>query len=40
MQIEEWDQASRAFMRVVHLQQDNGEAWNNLAAIQIRQKKK
>ncbi|RUS28522.1 hypothetical protein BC938DRAFT_481788 [Jimgerdemannia flammicorona] len=40
MQIEEWETASRAFLRVVNLDNDNAEAWNNLASIMIKQGKK
>ncbi|KAG0239422.1 hypothetical protein BGW41_007686 [Actinomortierella wolfii] len=37
MQVERWDVAIRAFTRVVTLEPANGEAWNNLAAVHMRQ---
>ena len=40
MQVENWDEAQQAFMRCVMLESGNGEAWNNLAAIYIKQQRK
>ncbi|ORY01097.1 TPR-like protein [Basidiobolus meristosporus CBS 931.73] len=40
MQIEEWDVAIQAFTRCVSLDNENGEAWNNLASVYLRQQKK
>ncbi|RUS15783.1 hypothetical protein BC937DRAFT_92002 [Endogone sp. FLAS-F59071] len=40
MQLEDWDTASAAFVRVVGIDSDNAEAWNNLASVLIRQGKK
>lgn len=36
MQLEQWEVALNAFLRCVGLENENGEAWNNLAAIYIR----
>ncbi|KAG0250795.1 hypothetical protein BG011_008075 [Mortierella polycephala] len=36
MQLEEFDVAIEAFTRVVSIDPDNGEAWNNMAAIYMR----
>jgi len=36
MQDEDWTEAIRAFTKVVALDSENGNAWNNLAAIQIK----
>ncbi|KAI3634693.1 hypothetical protein MIR68_007074 [Amoeboaphelidium protococcarum] len=33
LKIEDWDQAERGFRQCVQLNSENGEAWNNLAAI-------
>jgi cytochrome c-type biogenesis protein CcmH/NrfG len=38
--IQEYEIAAEAFTRVVALDDDNSEAWNNLASIYIRQQKK
>ncbi|KAK3845866.1 MAG: hypothetical protein J3R72DRAFT_380518 [Linnemannia gamsii] len=38
MQIEDYDVAIEAFTRVVSIDQSNGEAWNNIAAIHMRRK--
>ncbi|KAJ2415509.1 hypothetical protein GGI10_001657 [Coemansia sp. RSA 2530] len=35
LQIKNWDLAATAFQRVVSLEHDNGEAWNNLATVYI-----
>jgi tetratricopeptide (TPR) repeat protein len=40
MQVEDWEEARSAFMRCVNLENGNGEAWNNLAAINIRLERK
>ncbi|KAK9728459.1 hypothetical protein K7432_001062 [Basidiobolus ranarum] len=40
MQIEEWDVSIQAFTRCVSLDNENGEAWNNLASVYLRQHKK
>jgi tetratricopeptide (TPR) repeat protein len=40
MQVEDWDEARRAFTRCVMLEQANAEAWNNLSAIHIREGRK
>ena len=39
MHIDEYDKAIRAFNRVTILDPENGEAWNNLASVYIKQKK-
>ena len=36
MHLENWEKARMAFSKCVQLEQANGEAWNNLAAINIR----
>ncbi|KAF9205966.1 hypothetical protein BGZ49_003210 [Haplosporangium sp. Z 27] len=36
MQLEDFDVAMEAFTRVVSIDQSNGEAWNNMAAIHMR----
>ncbi|KAG0056576.1 hypothetical protein BGZ83_004358 [Gryganskiella cystojenkinii] len=36
MQVEDFDVAIEAFTKVVSIDQNNGEAWNNLAAIHMR----
>ena len=36
MQIENWEVGMEAFQRVVQLDYENGEAWNNLASIYLR----
>ncbi|KAI9025167.1 hypothetical protein CLU79DRAFT_744373 [Phycomyces nitens] len=36
MQAEQWDVAMRAFQRVVSIDQEQAEAWNNLSSIYIR----
>ncbi|KAJ2439699.1 hypothetical protein GGF42_007871, partial [Coemansia sp. RSA 2424] len=33
LQIKNWELAATAFQRVVNLENDNGEAWNNLATV-------
>lgn len=35
MQIREWEKAFRTFSRVVQLQSDDGEAWNNVGSLYI-----
>ncbi|KAI9286741.1 hypothetical protein BC943DRAFT_321307 [Umbelopsis sp. AD052] len=40
IQISEWDVGIKAFSRSVALDDENAEAWNNLASIYIRQEKK
>lgn len=38
MQVEDFDVAIEAFTRVVSIDQSNGEAWNNIAAVHMRRK--
>ncbi|KAF9926142.1 hypothetical protein FBU30_004218 [Linnemannia zychae] len=38
MQLEDFDIAIEAFTRVVSIDQSNGEAWNNIAAVHMRRK--
>ncbi|CAO3628801.1 unnamed protein product [Cunninghamella blakesleeana] len=38
MMIDDWETGARAFQRVVGLEQDNAEAWNNLASIYLKMK--
>ncbi|KAF9125814.1 hypothetical protein BGW39_007124 [Mortierella sp. 14UC] len=38
MQIEDFDVAIEAFTKVVSIDQTNGEAWNNIAAVHMRRK--
>ena len=40
MRLDDWDVAVKAFNRVTSMDSDNGEAWNNLASVFIKQKKK
>ncbi|KAJ2072039.1 hypothetical protein GGH13_002959 [Coemansia sp. S155-1] len=35
MQVKNWELAAKSFQRVVNLEHDNGEAWNNLATVYI-----
>ncbi|KAG0304458.1 hypothetical protein BGZ97_001484 [Linnemannia gamsii] len=38
MQVEDFDVAIEAFTKVVSIDQSNGEAWNNIAAVHMRRK--
>ncbi|CAG8509564.1 1080_t:CDS:1, partial [Scutellospora calospora] len=40
MHVEEWDIALQAFSRVIALDPDNSEAWNNLASVFLKQSRK
>ena len=40
MRIENWSLSIEAFQRVVFMDSENGEAWNNLASVFIKEKKK
>jgi len=40
MRIEDWNKAIKAFGRAVHLEPEDGQAWNNLASVYIRLKQK
>ncbi|CAG8717496.1 11891_t:CDS:1 [Acaulospora morrowiae] len=40
MHVEDWETAAQAFTRVISINTDNSEAWNNLASAYLRQNRK